>query len=471
VRLLETLASSLSAALENARLLNETQRLFQAEQQRVKELAVINAVQEALASKTEIPIIYDAVGDKLREIFNVQSVTIYTANLTTRMVAYDYMYEKGQKWNVKPRPFTGAHGYVIEQIIKTKKPFIINEKFAKFASQFPDFQRVQGGAPKSFAAIPIILHGDVVTGLALQNMEEEYYFSENDVRLLETLANAMNVALENARLFNETQRLLQETEQRNAELEAIRKATIELSSNLEYDSVLASILRSTSSLLPSIENINLFIFEDNKLSFGTGISQGVITNTPVAPPRPGGLTESVITSGEMILVEDMKTHPLYQNTPPEWKGALIGLPLKFRQRLVGVMNIHFSEARIFSDSELRLLQLFADQASVVIENSRLFNETQRLLQETAERNADLAVINSLQQVLVSKLEFQSIIDLIGDKVREIFDAQVTMITLYNPVTGEVSTAISMSADNESTLSRPCPLTASANGWSKQRNRG
>src|SRR5690606_30850036 len=143
--------------------------------------------------------------EKLREIFNVQSVTIYTANLTTRMVNYEYMFENGKTWKGDPRPFTGAHKFVIEQIPKTKKPLVVNEGFTKFASKFPDFQRVQGGMPKSFAAVPIILQGDVVTGLALQNMEEENYFSENDVRLLETLANAMNVALENARLFNETQ--------------------------------------------------------------------------------------------------------------------------------------------------------------------------------------------------------------------------------------------------------------------------
>lgn len=438
VDLLETLASSLSAALENARLLNETQRLFQAEQQRVKELAVINAVQEALASKLDIPLIYEAVGDKLREVFNVQSVTIYTANLATRMVSYEYMYEKGKKWKVDPRPFTGAHKHVIERILKTKKPLVVNEGFEKFASQFPDFQRVQGGIPKSFAAAPIILQGDQVTGLALQNMEEENYFSENDIRLLETLANAMNVALENARLFNETQRLLRETEQRNAELEAIRKATIELSSNLEYSTVLDSILQSTSALMPSIENINLFIYENDVLKFGTAISHGIIKDIPVAAPRPGGVTHTVAATGEIILVEDMRASPLYKNAPPEWKGALIGLPLKFRQRVVGVMNIHFSDPRKFTDSELRLLQLFADQASVVVENSRLFKETERLLQETAGRNAELALINSLQQVLVSKPDFQSIIDLIGDRVRDIFDAQVTIISLYNRSTAEIS---------------------------------
>lgn len=425
VQLLQTLANSLSAALENARLLNETQRLFQAEQQRVKELAVINALQEALASKLDIPLIFESVGEKLREIFNVQSVTIYTANLTTRMVNYEYMYENGKNWKVDPRPFTGAHKFVIEKILKTQKPLVVNEGFTKFASKFPDFQRVQGGMPKSFAAVPIILQGDIVTGLALQNMEEENYFSKNDIRLLETLANAMNVALENARLFNETQRLLRETEQRNAELEAIRKATIDLSSNLEYATVLDSIMLRTSTLMPSIENINLFIYENNEIKFGTAISHGKITNMPVATPRPGGVTNTVVTTGEIVLVEDMQAHQLFHSTSANWNGALIGLPLKFQKRVVGVMNIHFSEPRKFSDSEVRLLQLFADQASVVIENSRLFEETSRHARESA-------ALNEVGRDISATLNLTAVMDKIASHARNLLNGSSSAIYLPQP---------------------------------------
>ena len=64
--------------------------------------------------------------------------------------------------------------------------------------------------------------GNKVTSyVSLQNVDKENAFSESDVRLLETLANSMSVALENARLFDETIRLLKETEQRTAELSVI----------------------------------------------------------------------------------------------------------------------------------------------------------------------------------------------------------------------------------------------------------
>jgi GAF domain-containing protein len=375
----------------------------------------------------ELQAIYEMVGTKIHEIFGAQTTIIATFDSNSETQHFNYYIDRHGREYLEPRPMSG----LVKSLVRMKKTFLFNEKVAERMHEFGAELILGPLIPKSALYVPLIA-GDEVRGvISLQNMDRENSFNKSDVRLLETLASSMSVALENARL-------LKETEQRNAELEAIRKASIELSSNLDYATVLNSILESTSTLLPDIENINLFLYEDNELKFGTAIAHGKINNIPVAKPRLGGLTDNVIKSKKMILVEDMSTHPLYKDAPTSWSGAIIGLPLIFRQWLVGVMNIHFVEPRRFADSELRLLQLFADQASVVIDNSRLFNETQRLLRETAERNADLGVINSLQQVLVSKLEFQSIIDVIGDKVRDIFNAQVTLITLYHANAEEIS---------------------------------
>ncbi|MBI3169569.1 MAG: GAF domain-containing protein [Chloroflexi bacterium] len=402
-------------------------------EQREAELAIIKSVQDGLTSRLEMQAIYDLVGEKIRDLFKAQTTIIATFDHKTDTQFFNYYVDRHGREYIDPRKMSG----LVKALIREKKTFLFNEKVEQRMKEYGAELILGPLIPKSALYVPLVT-GDEVRGvISLQNMDKENTFNTSDVRLLETLAGSLSAALENARLFNETQRLLYETEQHNAELEAIRKATINLSSSLDYTTVLNSLLQNTSALMPSIENINLFIYENNELKFGTAIARGEITHAPVANPRPGGMTDTVSRTGEMLLVEDMRNHPLYQNTPTSWKGALIGLPLKFRNKVVGVMNIHFAEARPFAESELRLLKLFADQAAVAIENSRLFNETERLLTETAGRNAELGVINSLQQVLVSKLEFQSIIDLIGDKVSEIFDAQVTLISLYYPATGEV----------------------------------
>jgi hypothetical protein len=66
-----------------------------------------------------------------------------------------------------------------------------------------------------------------------------------------------------------------------------------------------------------------------------------------------------------------------------------------------------------------------------LENARLFDETQRLLTETNERAAELQIINSVQEGLAAKLDMQSMYDLVGDKIQQIFDAQVADIGIYD----------------------------------------
>ncbi len=71
---------------------------------------------------------------------------------------------------------------------------------------------------------------------------------------------------------------------------------------------------------------------------------------------------------------------------------------------------------------------------VALENARLFDETQRLLKETEQRNAELAIINSVQAALAAELNIQGIYDSVGDKIREIFQNRDMGIRIYDPKT-------------------------------------
>ena len=74
----------------------------------------------------------------------------------------------------------------------------------------------------------------------------------------------------------------------------------------------------------------------------------------------------------------------------------------------------------YGDADVRLLSTIAASMGVALENARLFDETQRLLKETERRSSELAVINSIQQGMAKELNFQAIVDLVGDKLREMF---------------------------------------------------
>ena len=103
---------------------------------------------------------------------------------------------------------------------------------------------------------------------------------------------------------------------------------------------------------------------------------------------------------------------------------------------VSLQNVDRTDA--FTEADQRLLGTLASSLCVALENARLFDETQRLLTETNERAAELAIINSVQQGLAAKLDMQSMYDLVGDKIHEIFDAQVVDIGLYDALAGRIS---------------------------------
>src|SRR5207253_245103 len=106
-QLLETLAGSLSVALENARLVHETR-------QRNAELALINSVQEALAGELDLQAIYDSVGERIREVFDAQVVSISTLDEATGVVQFPYIIERGERLQLEPGPPAGFGKHVLE---------------------------------------------------------------------------------------------------------------------------------------------------------------------------------------------------------------------------------------------------------------------------------------------------------------------------------------------------------------------
>ena len=76
----------------------------------------------------------------------------------------------------------------------------------------------------------------------------------------------------------------------------------------------------------------------------------------------------------------------------------------------------YERENAFGESEVRLLTTVAASMGVALENARLFDETQRLFKESEQRAAELAIINSVQEGLAAQLDFQAIVDLVGDKI-------------------------------------------------------
>src|SRR5208283_1526542 len=244
--LLGMLASQAAVALDNAqwsqglekKVAQRTEELQASNsllEQRANELAIINSVQSGLASQLDIQAIFDLVGDKVRDTFNAQSVGIITYDRKTSLMHYRYIMEEGQRQHEDPAP---AHDRGFgPYVMRTRTPLLINEDLSARGAEVGSFVVGGGKNAKSGIWVPLVI-GDEPRGvISIQNIDREHAFSESDFRLLITLAGSLSVAFENARLFDQTQRLLKETEQRNAELAIINSVQEGLASNLDMQAI------------------------------------------------------------------------------------------------------------------------------------------------------------------------------------------------------------------------------------------
>src|SRR6266536_4302543 len=108
------------------------------------------------------------------------------------------------------------------------------------------------------------------------------------------------------------------------------------------------------------------------------------------------------------------------------------VPMIAGGEVTGVISLqNLDQEHAFSESNVSLLTTLANSMSVALESARLFDETNRLLNETEQRTAELSVINSVQEGLAKELNIQGIYELVGEKMREIFNAQVIDIVTYD----------------------------------------
>lgn len=214
--------------------------------------------------------------------------------------------------------------------------------------------------------IPISVRNRAIGCVAVLNRPDVRKISSHEMILVRLLANQAAVSIENAILY-------QDARQRSRELEAVRKASLVVTASLDLEYVLNAILESTHQLLHNLQDTHIFLYDGDTIRFGAARWSDGRRNEPWSTPRPEGLTYSVARSGEMILVKDIRNHPMYENAPEDWHGSIVGLPLKIGPRVVGVMTVARSQPGLFPEHELYVLRMLGDQASLVIENARLHN--------------------------------------------------------------------------------------------------
>jgi GAF domain-containing protein len=209
-------------------------------------------------------------------------------------------------------------------------------------------------------------------------------FTDRQVELLETFAEQVVLAIENVRLFNETQEAL---EQQTATADILRAIS---GSPTDVQPVFDTILDNATRLCEA-EHGAIFLFDGEAYHAAAfrGAASALVEHHRRAPIRPGPHTALAQLLRELrpVHIEDMRADAAFAEGDPlrravvelEGMRTLLVVPLLKEGRLVGAIGVHRREVRPFTNRQIGLLQTFAAQAVIAIENVRLFNETKEAL--------------------------------------------------------------------------------------------
>ncbi|HSN10451.1 MAG TPA: GAF domain-containing protein, partial [Hanamia sp.] len=403
---------------------------------RVGELAVINSVQEGLAKELHMQGIYELVGDKLSEVLHTLDIDIRLFSPETNEVSYPYVRDHGKRINVPPGKFLGMS----KKVYETRQPIIINEDLPGKMKEFGSVLLPGTQMEKSFMAVPIMVSNKPIGMVSMSNYERENAFSDSDLRLLQTVVSAMSVALENARLFDETTRLLKETEQRTAELGVINSVQEGLVKEMNMEAIYELVGKRLCDLFPDTQTLVIRTFDHSKEleNWQFAIEKGVRLHSE---PRPiNWLNKELIDSQKPILINEnfleiAKKHSGINVTIGEPPKSVIFVPMMVGDVVKGSVSLqNVDRENAFSDSDLRLLTTLTNSMSVALENARLFDETNHLLAQAKQRASELATVNSISKALTTKLNPADLIQLVGDQLRDLFNANIVYLALLNKKT-------------------------------------
>jgi two-component system, NtrC family, sensor kinase len=427
IKLLETFADQAVIAIENVRLFQELKESLEQQTATSEILGVI------ASSPTDIQPVLDVVAENAARLCDSQDAQIHRVegDMVRKVVSYGSIspvFAVGET-----RPINRDRGFLVDRAIRDGQTIHIHDYRTESEADNDVKRAVVGLGIRTALAVPLLREGMPIGAIMIRRTEVRP-FTEKQIKLLETFADQAVIAIENVRLFKELG-------ERNAEL---REALEHQTATAE---VLGIISRSPTDVQPVLDAIvksaaRVCGIDDVVLRLREGSALIPRAHFGSMPP------DRVEVSIDALHIRWMREHGALhvpdvraQNDFPtlgrgrEWR-TFLAAPLRQQGELIGMLAARRIEVRSFTPVQIKLLETFADQAVIAIENVRLFQELQARTSELARSVGELRALGEVGQAVSSTLDLETVLTRIASHAVQLSGADGGAIYEYDEDTLE-----------------------------------
>lgn len=357
----------MSLALERAGAREQTKK----HQREVEALASIN---ELTSSTHDLQNFFQELLEKIHQIIGDYNLIVALYDEKNNSISIPFSYEEGKVLSIDSFPLGEG---LTSILIRTRQPLMLVENTARRVSELG--AKVVGKLPHSWMGAPMLIQNNPIGALIIQDLENDFAFSEDDLKFFTTIAGQVAGVIHNAHLLNESKR-------KALQVETAAEIARDISGSLDLDELL---IKAVNLIRERFEFYHAAVFlrdvpgEFAVIREATGEAGAQMKR---AGYKIGVGSKSIVGfvsgRGEALVVGDTSKDATYYPNPllPDTR-AEAAIPLRVGERILGVLDVQSVKPFSFSEDDIRSLQILADQLAVAVVNTELFAETQEHLSQ------------------------------------------------------------------------------------------